>query len=105
MRGQNIDFGDAQQALGFVTPMFYNIERTIYQRRYPSFDYSSIIPVVTEGNEWGRGVMFYSSDAAGKAEFLSGKGFDMPYADVSRNQYLKGFELAGIGYEWGLEEI
>jgi hypothetical protein len=29
----------------------------------------------------------------------------MPYADVSTTQYLKGFELAGIGYEWSLEEI
>ena len=100
-----VDFSDAQAALGFVTPAFYNIERTIYQRKYPSFDYAALIPVVTEGNEWARGALFRSSDAAGKAEFLSGKGFDMPYADVTRDQALKGFELAGIGYEWSLEEL
>lgn len=100
-----VDFTDAQAALGFVMPAFYNIERTIYQRKYPSFDYASLIPVVTEGNEWARGALFRSSDAAGKAEFLSGKGFDMPYADVTRDQALKGFELAGIGYEWSLEEL
>lgn len=94
-----------QAALGFVTPAFYNIERTIYQRKYPSFDYASLVPVITEGNEWARGVLFRSSDAVGKAEFLSGKGFDMPYADITRDQALKGFELAGIGYEWSLEEI
>jgi hypothetical protein len=98
-------FIDAQSAVGFVTPAFYNIERTVYQRKYPSFDYASLIPVVTEGSPWGRGVLFRSSDIAGKAEFLSGKGFDMPYADVTRDQFLKGFELAGIGYEWSLEEI
>jgi hypothetical protein len=100
-----IDFTDAQQALGFVRPAFYNIEATIYEVKYPSFDYASLIPVITEGSEWARGTLFRSSDSAGKAEFLNGKGFDMPYADVTRSQYLKGFELAGIGYEWSLEEI
>lgn len=100
-----INFNDAQQALGFVVPQFYNIEQTIYQIKYPSFDYASLIPVVTEGNEWARGTLFRSMDSAGKAEFLSGKGFDMPFADVSLAQYTKGFELAGIGYEWGLEEL
>jgi hypothetical protein len=98
-------FTDAQTALGFVTPQFYNIEQTIYQTKYPSFDYASLIPVITEGNEWARGVLFRSSDAVGKMEFLSGKGFDMPYADVARDQFLKGFDMAGIGYEWSLEEI
>ncbi|WP_229807516.1 DUF2184 domain-containing protein [Asticcacaulis endophyticus] len=88
-----------------MTPAFYNIERTVYQKKYPSFDYASVIPVITEGSEWARGTLFRSSDAAGKAEFLSGKGFDMPYADVTRDQFLKAFELAGIGYEWSLEEI
>lgn len=102
---QHIDFTDAQSALGFVMPAFYNIESTVYKRRYPSFDYASLIPVVTEGSEWARGTLFRSSDAAGKAEFLSGKGFDMPYADVTRDQFMKGFELAGIGYEWSLEEL
>ncbi|MDI1264777.1 MAG: DUF2184 domain-containing protein, partial [bacterium] len=102
---KHIDFTDAQNALGFVMPAFYNVERTVYQTKYQAFDYARLIPVITEGNEWARGVTFRSSDIAGKAEFLSGKGFDMPYADVSQTQYMKGFELAGIGYEWSLEEI
>ena len=100
-----IDFTDAQQALGFVRPQFYNIERTIYEVKYPSFDYASLIPVVTEGSEWARGTLFRSIDSAGQAQFLSGKGFDMPYADVTASQYTKGFEMAGIGYEWSLEEV
>lgn len=102
---QQLDFTDAQVALGFVMPAFYNVERTVYQTKHQAFDYASLIPVVTEGNEWARGVTFRSSDIAGNAEFLSGKGFDMPYADVSQTQHMKGFELAGIGFEWSLEEI
>lgn len=100
-----INFYDAQQALGFVRPQFYNIEQTIYEVKYPSFDYASLIPVVTEGNEWARGTIFSSVDMAGQAQFISGKGFDMPYADVARSQFTKGFALAGIGYEWSLEEV
>lgn len=96
---------DAQQAMGFVIPQFYNIEQTIYQIKYPSFDYASLVPVVTEGNEWSRGTLFRSMDSAGKAEFLSGMAQDVPYANVTMSQYVKGFELAGIGYEWSLEEI
>lgn len=102
---KQIDFTDAQNALGFVMPAFYNVEQTVYQTKYQLFDYASLIPVITEGSEWARGVVFRSGDIAGKAEFMSGKGFDMPYADVSQTQYTKGFELAGIGYEWSLEEI
>lgn len=101
----HIDFTDAQNALGFIMPAFYNVERTVYQTKYQAFDYASLIPVITEGSEWARGVTFKSGDIAGQAEFLSGKGFDMPYADVSQTQHMKGFELAGIGYEWSLEEI
>lgn len=99
-----MDFTDAQVALGFLMPSFYNVEATVPQR-YPAFDYAALLPVITEGNEWARGTTFRSSDLAGKAEFISGKGFDMPYADVSNTQFMKGFELAAIGYEWSLEEI
>lgn len=98
-------FSDAQQALGFVNPQFYNIERTIYEVKYPSFDYASLIPVITEGNEWARGTLFYSMDGAGRADWISGAANDMPYADVSRTVNTQGFHMAGIGYEWNLEEI
>lgn len=104
MRDQ-INLLDAQQALGFVVPQFYNIEQTIYEIKYPSFDYASLVPVITEGNEWARGTLFRSMDSAGKAEFLSGKAQDMPFADVTRNQFTQAYQLAGIGYEWSLEEL
>jgi hypothetical protein len=100
----NHKLSDAQ-VLGVITPSFYNVERTVYAKRYPSYDYAALVPVLTEGNEWARGTMFYTSDIAGKAEWLAGKGFDMPYADVSRGSSLTPFHMAGIGYEWSLEEV
>jgi hypothetical protein len=105
LRGTPLNFLDAQQALGFLLPQFYTLEQTVYKKKYPSFDYAEFIPVETSGNPWSRGVMFRSSDFAGKAEWLAGKGFDMPYADVQRDQFLKAFELGGIGYERNTEEM
>lgn len=100
-----IDFNDQQQALGFIMPQFYNVETQVYARKYPSYDYASIIPVITEGSEWARGTLFRSSDVVGEAKFLSGRSNDMPYADVTRAQHLQGFEMAGIGFEWTLDEL
>ncbi len=100
-----IDFNDQQQALGFIMPQFHNIEAQVYARKYPSYDYAAIIPVVTEGSEWARGTLFRSSDVAGEAKFLSGAANDIPYADVTRAQHLQPFEMAGIGFHWTLDEL
>ena len=101
-----MDFLDAQQAaIGFLTPQYYNLETTIYLQKFPSFDYARFVPVVTEGNEWAAGTLFYSGDITGQAQFMAANGFDMPYADISREQHLHQFHMAGIGYEWNLQEV
>lgn len=100
-----INFNDAQQALGFIIPQQLRIETEVFQLRYPSFDYSALAFVDTSGDMWDIGSIFYSGDVAGKVEFMSGKGFDMPYADISRTQFLQENRLAAIGYEWSLQEL
>lgn len=96
---------DAQNALGFLTPQYYNLEQTVYKIKYPSYDYASLIPVETSGNEWGLGTLFYTSDATGQAKWQAGGAFDIPYADVNRTQLMQPFHMAAIGYEWNLEEV
>ena len=91
---------DAQVGRAFLTPQLHRIESEVYQRKYPSFDFNQFMFVDTSGDMWDVGTVFYSMDKAGRAEFLSGKGFDMPYADVNWNQHTHAFHLAGIGYEW-----
>lgn len=102
---REINFLDAQQALGFIAPQLLRIETEVYQVKYPSFDYARLLPVNTDGDMWEIGTVFYSGDIAGKAEFIAGKGFDMPYADISQTQFLRQNQLAGIGYEWSLQEL
>lgn len=100
-----IDFNDAQQALAFLVPQLLRIETEVYQIKRPSFDITGLIPVNTDGDMWDAGVIFYSGDIAGKAEWLSSKGFDMPYADTTLSQHMQPTQLAGIGYEYSRGEL
>lgn len=105
MKPQILDFNDNQQVLGFVTPAFYNVQAEVEQIKFPSFDYAAFIPVVTEGSPWARGALFRSSQTVGRAAWVSGKAKDMPFADSTQGQFLQPFDMAGIGFNWSLEEI
>jgi len=98
-------FVDAQVGRAFLTPQLYRIETQVYMRKYPNADLTGILPIVTDGDMWDVGTVFYSMDEAGRAEFLSGKGFDMPYASTLMDQKSRGYHLAGIGYEWSTQEL
>lgn len=98
-------FADAQQALSFITPNQLRIEAQVYQIRYPSFDYAGLMFVNTNGDMWDAGSIFFSGDIAGQAQFLSARANDMPFADISADQFERANQLAGIGYEWSLGEL
>lgn len=100
-----INFNDAQQAVGFLLPQLLRINTEIDMQRYPDFDFARLMFVNTDGDMWDYGSVFYSGDVAGAAKFLAGGGFDMPYADISTSQFLQENHLAGIGYEWFRQEL
>lgn len=100
-----INFHDAQQAMGFIVPQTLRISTEIEMQEYPEWDYSRLMFVNTDGDMWDRGSVFYSGDIAGLPQFLSGAGRDMPYADVSTSQHLQANHFAGIGYSWFLQEL
>lgn len=99
------DITDAQSTFSFAIQQATNLEPIVYKLKYPSFDFASLVPVVTEGNEWARSTTFFSTDIVGKAQWLSGQARDIPYADIDRSKYETPFLMAGIGYEWNIEEI
>lgn len=96
---------DAQAAYGFVTSQGRNIETAIYGRRYPSYDYASHIPVVTEGNPWAIGTQFRISDWVGQAKFVSGKAKDIPFVKTTRELASHDFLMVAAGWEWSIEEV
>jgi hypothetical protein len=98
-------FRDAQQAAGFVVPQLYRTHAAVLTTKYPSFDYAGFVPVNTEGDMWDIGTIVYSGDIAGKADFVAGKGFDIPNASINFSQGQSLFNLAGAGYELSLQEV
>lgn len=100
-----VAFADAQAAFPLVIAQGRNIETRIYSKRYPTYNYAQVIPVVTEGNQWAIGTTFFSVDSAGEAKFLSGAGTDMPFNKSTRDQASHDFAMIGSGWEWTLEEV
>ena len=98
-------FQDAQAALPFVVAQGRNIETRIYQKRYPTYNYAQVLPVVTEGNAWAIGTTFFTVDTAGEAKFLSGSGTDMPFNGATKDMASHDFAMIGSGWEWNLEEV
>lgn len=98
-------FKDAQAAFPFVIGQGRNVETKIYQKRYPTFNYGAHVPVVTEGNEWAIGTMFFTVDVAGEAKFISGAANDLPFSAATRDQAAQDFAMIGAGWEWNMEEI
>lgn len=102
---RKIDFADAQQAVGFLTPQLLRINTEVDMQKYPSFDYARLLFVDTDGGMWSRGSIFYSGDIAGKPEWFAGGAFDIPYADISTTQFLQENHLKALGYQWFRQEL
>lgn len=99
------EFADAQQALGFVTDQTFRINSEVYAVQYPELNFAELVPVNSQGPEWSSGVITYITDSAGKAAWFSGGAKDMRLADVIRGKTENVFDMAGIGYEFNLEEV
>jgi hypothetical protein len=100
----NMIVNDAQ-ALAFVTGQAYRINQTVYETRFPDWDFGRLIFVDTTGPAWSPGILTYTSDLTGVAKFQSGYAKDIPLADVSQDMQQKTFHLAAIGYQYNIEEV
>lgn len=101
----NQPFADAQAAFPFVIAQGRTIETQVYKKRYPTFNYSDIVPIVTEGQPWAIGTTFFTVDTAGEAKIISGAGTDVPFVASKRDQASSDFWMIGAGWRWTLEEI
>ena len=98
-------YDNPQQALGFLLSQTAYIESDVYRIQYPEIIYSQLIPIDTAAGEWAKSVTYFSLDKVGQAQWLNNTATDMPYADINRNKFEQGIEMAGIGYTYNLEEI
>ena len=102
---RGIDLNDAQQTMAFLAPQLLRVEQGVYMTKYPLADYAEFMPVDTQGTVWTAGSLYYSGDIAGKPEWFDVAADDMPYADVSRTQFLQENHIAGIGYKWNRGDL
>lgn len=97
---------DAMQSnLGFVLSQITLIEPTVYAIKYPDIRYRGIVPVETTGNPWAKTVTYMSMDGVGKARWIADKASDVPVVGVQMDKGETSIHMAGIGYDYGIEEI
>jgi hypothetical protein len=98
---------DAQQsAYNFVVNQQTAIEQQIVKIQYPDVQYPDLVPVdAATGNEWVKSITYYSQDMVGRAEFFHHTALDVPLAELTREKFERGMEMAAIGYRYTLEEV
>src|SRR5262245_32120420 len=95
----------SQQALSFLVSNLSFIEPQIYAIQYPDIQYDQLIPIDTSAPEWVKSISYYVSDKVGAARWFHHEATDMPRADIARQKFEVGVEMAGIGFGYTLEEI
>jgi len=98
---------DAQQlAYNFVVNQTTAIENQVIRIKYPEVQYPDLVPVDTAtGNEWVKSITYYSADMVGRADWFHHQALDVPLAELSREKFERGMEMAAIGYRYTLEEV
>ena len=98
---------DAQQsAYNFVVSQTTVIEAQVVKIQYPEVQYPDLVPVDTAtGNEWVKSITYYSADMVGRADWFHHTALDVPLADLTREKFERGIEMAAIGYRYTLEEV
>ena len=91
--------------LAFVQSQLTHVESAVYRQRYPNIQYAELIPVDNSANDWAKTVTFYSMDSVGSAKFINGNGDDMPMVNLNKDQHESSVHMAGIGYQYNLEEV
>jgi len=98
---------DAQQsAFNFVVNQSTMIETAVVKIQYPDVQYPDLVPVDTAtGNEWVKSITYYSQDMVGRADWFHHNAMDVPIAELTREKFERGMEMAAIGYRWTIEEV
>lgn len=100
-----LNLADVQSALGFLVSQTSYIEAEVYRIQYPEIIWEQLVPVDGSANEWAKSITFYSIDRVGQADWFNHMATDLRFADINRNRFEQGIEMAGVGYRYTLEEI
>lgn len=106
MNNNQLMVGDAMQAnLGFVESQTAYVEAGVYRTRFPAIRYPGLIPVDYSAPEWIKTITYYSMDISGRADWIGDRASDIPVVGTRLAQDETAIQMAGIGYDYGLEEV
>ena len=71
----------AQDLRAFMVSEAANFEAAVYETEYEAIQYTRLVPVVTEGNQWALSVERRTMDTTGEAKRLSHLAEDWPDTD------------------------
>ena len=91
--------------MAFLVGQLTHVEAKLYEVQYPAITYPQVMPVSTEAGEWATSIEYFSMDGAAVAKWIGSKAFDVPMVDLSSKRTTIPVELAGIGYDYSLEEL
>lgn len=94
-----------QAALTFVTSGASHVRNQVYSIKYPDIIYPTLVPIATDIAPWSKSVTYFSEDGTGKADWLNHRSGDFPMVEVSQAKFEQEIHMAGIGYDWTLEEV
>ena len=94
-----------QQHFAYLLSQAKHIEREVYMTKYPAIQYHNLVPVDTSASSWARGITHFSEDMTGRAAALAGRANDFPLVDIERSKFDVPIEMAGLGYDYSLEEL
>lgn len=94
-----------QQALGFLLSQTSAIESAVWSVRYPDITYPEFVPVDNSAPAWIKSVTYFSRDGGGAAKWMNGSANDFPLVGMTREKYETTVEMAGIGYDYTIEEL
>jgi len=101
----NTNLYDAQAALSFLLSQTSHIESQVWAKKYPDLTYAEDVPIDNSASPWIKSVTYFSSDKVGKAALMHGRGTDFPMVDIDRQKFETEVVMAGIGYDYSLEEL
>lgn len=94
-----------QQALSFLISQASHIEQQVWETRYPDITYQDFVPIDNSAPEWVKTVTYFSTDGGGKAKWMNGNATDFPTVGLTREKFETNVEMAGIGYDYTIEEL
>lgn len=96
---------DAPSLLAFLEGQRAFIEKEVNETIFDDVLYQTLIPVDNSAPEWTKTITVRSSESTGEATFINGNSNDIPVVGSTYSQSHTDVKMAGIGYDFGYEEL